>query len=128
MIFSGISRSMRLFLRVNYLALYGQNIDPSIATKDQASSGVLMPRYCAISLAVSDACFSFSTPSMRNRPFRNSDTVTAPCRYTSTEAVLRRNLLADILLPTFDSSRVMLSGGRTFAVCSPHRRVKALTG
>src|SRR6267143_4779398 len=98
------------------------------AREGQAFRGVPKPRYCAILLAVLDACFSFSTPSMRNRPFRNSDTVNAPCRYTSTEAVQRRTSSAGILLPTSFSSRVMFSVGRTFAVCSPHRRVTALAG
>src|SRR5438552_10859023 len=64
---------------------------------------------------------------MRNRPFRKSETVNPPCRYTRTEAVLRRIWSEGILFPIFESSIVRSFRGRTFAVCSPHKKVTSLS-
>src|SRR5205807_8695422 len=64
---------------------------------------------------------------MRNRPFRKSETVNSPCRYTRTEAVLRRILSLGILFPIFERSIVRSFRGRTFAVCSPHKKVTSLS-
>src|SRR5207244_9339280 len=64
---------------------------------------------------------------MRNRPFRKSETVNSLCRYTRTETELRRILSEAILFPTFESSIVRSLTGRTFAVCSPHKKVTSLS-
>src|SRR5438105_3044682 len=64
---------------------------------------------------------------MRNRPFWKSETVNSPCRYTRTEIELRRILSEGIFFPIFESSIVRSLRGRTFAVCSPHKKVTSLS-